>query len=44
VCAIFFAAGPQIASGKAQENGPASGVYALTLKRQENLFDRVAHA
>ena len=35
---------PQIASGKAQEHRPSSGVYPLTLQGQEDFLDRVAHA
>ena len=42
--AVFFATRPQIASGKAQKHRTAARMDALALKRQENLFNRVAHA
>ena len=41
VGAILLAAGPQIAAGKAAEDGGAPGVRALALQRVENLFDGV---
>ena len=42
--AVFFATRPQIASGKAQKHRTAARMNAFALKRQENLFNRVAHA
>jgi hypothetical protein len=42
--AVFVATRPQIAPRKAQEHRTAARVNAFALKRQENLFNRVAHA
>jgi len=41
--AVLLAPRPQIAAGKAQEDGAAPRLHALSLQRKEYLFDRVAH-
>jgi hypothetical protein len=40
---IFFAAGPEIAAGKAAENGGTPSLPPLALQRVENFFDGIGH-
>ena len=41
--AVFFAPAPKVAAGKAAEHGSPPRLAALTLERQEDLLDRIAH-
>ena len=42
--AILLPPTPQVAAGETQEHRTAPSLNALTLQRQESLFDRVTHA
>jgi hypothetical protein len=42
--AILLASAPQVAARESAEHGSATGLTALALKRQENLFYTIGHA
>lgn len=40
---VAFAAGPEVATGKAAEHGGAAGLAAFALQGVENFFDAIGH-